>query len=197
MRMVVAQWDPTTSETSLCHLGIKFSLYLKSGAKTTFYHFGFVPLAKVRLGNRLSKKAAANCLRLVQKSYLLSEPRNGQVNARHHCEERSHPYPSWPKPARPASGEQSSDGADHKRAECRRSGPAIPPHLGRQKVHCGIGDITGTVHAQKDDAERRIDVPNGSADPGRFPPVRFMVSNRTVGDMMIRYGRVSITLWHT
>ena len=134
----------------------------------------------------------SGCLPSDANSCLLSEPGNSQVHARHHCEDRSHPYPSWPKPARPAGGEDRSYRAYHERAECGSGGPAVPPHLGRQKVHCGIGDI-----AQKDDVERRIDVPNGSADPGRFPPVRFMVSNRTVGDMMIHYGRVFITLWHT
>ena len=90
-------------------------------------------------------------------AHLLSEPRDSQVNAPHHCENRSHPYPPWPTPARPASGEQRSYRADHERAERGRGGPAVPPYLGHQKVHCGIGDIAGTVHTQKDDAERRID----------------------------------------
>src|SRR5215831_10200358 len=97
------------------------------------------------------------CPATVRNSYLLSEPRNSQVHARHHCEDRSHPYPSWPKPARPVSRQQRSYRADHERAERGSGGPTVPPHLGRQKVHCGIGDIAGTVHTRKDDAKRRID----------------------------------------
>ena len=97
------------------------------------------------------------CPATVRNSYLLSEPRNSQVYARHHCEDRSHPYPSWPKPARPVDRQQRSYRADHERAECGSGGPTVPPHLGCQKVHCGIGDIAGTVHTRKDDAKRRID----------------------------------------
>ncbi len=88
---------------------------------------------------------------------LHSKPRDGEVDARDHRDDRANPHPPMPKPAPPTIRQKGGDHADHEGANRRRGSPAIPPHFGREERHCGIHNIAGAMHAWKYDSERRID----------------------------------------
>src|SRR5262249_49661561 len=85
------------------------------------------------------------------------KPGNSQVNARCHCDQRGDPHPPKPESAPPAIRQQRSNKADHESAQGGRGNPAVPIQLGHKKSHCWVCDVTGAMHSQKHNTDRRID----------------------------------------
>ena len=84
-----------------------------------------------------------------------SKPRQREVDAAKHGQQRNHPQKSKPNPSGPKLWQESGDQAERERCNRRRGGPAVPVHCGRKEAERRVGDVARLDHSGQNNAERR------------------------------------------
>jgi hypothetical protein len=82
-------------------------------------------------------------------SLLEPKPRYCEIDACDHCHWRNDTQTPYPEPAQ-AIWQKRGNQADYESSDRGRRSPSVPIHLGREEIQDGIGNIPGTMRAEKD-----------------------------------------------
>src|SRR5215472_15542444 len=88
-------------------------------------------------------------------SLLEPKPRYCEIDACDHCQWGNDPRTAGPEPAK-ATRQKRGNQADNESADRSKSSPSVPIHFGREEIQDRIGNIPGTMRAQKDNGLRGI-----------------------------------------
>ena len=88
-------------------------------------------------------------------SLLEPKPRYCEIDACDHCQWGNDPRTACPEPAK-ATRQKRGNQADNESADRSKSSPSVPIHFGCEEIQDRIGNIPGTMCAQKDNGLRGI-----------------------------------------
>ena len=108
-----------------------------------------------RTAPRERASAAAELRSPAEGKLLKPKPRYCEINAGDHRQWGNDPRTAYPEPAK-AIWQKCGNQADNESADRSKSSPSVPIHFGREEIQDRIGNIPGTMRAQKDNGLRGI-----------------------------------------
>ena len=104
---------------------------------------------------RKRASAAAELRSPAEGKLLKPKPRYCEINAGDHRQWGNDPRTACPEPAK-AIWQKCGNQADNESADRSKSSPSVPIHLGREEIQDRIGNIPGTMRAQKHNGLRGV-----------------------------------------